>query len=422
MKPIVLHCDRTTKILSSIQTVLGSDLTTISLRIRKGLCRISAQSKDVSIALDTPAEGEGEFGLYASTLRHMLQGRNVLNMSLNSKKSQLEFYEEGSKTNSYKGSISTVPYLKINVDNPDDKAHYISWASGMIQHFDQARKLLALKDMVNAGSGSEQLSIRVKEGKMICGSYDKVHMGIYSTVVDIRDAMSFSIPFDVLKRVMALIDMSREDPRFKAEENEQDMEMAVDSGSLYLKAFNMRASLRMVQADVKPFDIAIDLLLKCHEQISSECIISGAHLRGFTENILSINEQGQPLKILFAGCENSNGAAVEKSKGPRKRKKEKKAKDKKQNGDGTEATSIMTCEYSTAYGHMTEKFEGKNAKGPETEIHVLPETIQDFMRLIPAGDIRMAFCSPDNRNYPMLVIDGYNRQLGYMTPGISPRK
>ena len=406
--PITLHCDRTTKILSSIRTVLGNDLSAISLRVRKGLCRISAQSRDVSIALDTPAEGEGEFGLYASMLSHMLQGRNELNMTLNDKKSQLEFHEKGSKTNSYKGSVSTLPYLKINVDNPAKDAHYIPWASGMIQHFDQARKLLALRDIVEAGSGSEQLSVRVNEGKMICGSYDTVHMGIYSTKIDADDKMSFSIPFDVLKRVMALIDASREDPRLGTEDNEQDMEMAVDSGSLYLKAFNMRASLRMVQANVKPFDIAIDLLLKCRESISSECVISGAHLRGFMDNILSINEQGQSLKIQFSG--------ITDTKGPKKRKVEKKKKDAKQ----TNGTGAITCEYATAYGHMTEKFDGKSSKGPEASINVLPETIQDFTRLIPAGSIRMAFCTPPNRN-PMLVIDGQNSQLGYMTPGISPR-
>ena len=279
MSTMTIDCDRTTTVLDKIKTAIGNDLSTLSMRIKDDICRISAQSKDISIALDTPAEGSGTFGLYATTLDHMLSGRSALDMELNSKKSQLSFRESGSakKTNTYQGSIVTLPYIKINVDNPSKDAHFIPYSSGVIQHFDYARKVLAIKNITDSSDiWSEQLSVRVKDGQMICGSYDRAHMGIYSVSVDFENEMSFSIPFDVLKRVMALIDASREDPRFKKTEKEektekeQDMKMAVDMGALYLKAFNMRASLRMVQADVRPFDIAINMLTKSRESVLSD--------------------------------------------------------------------------------------------------------------------------------------------------------
>ena len=114
--------------------------------------------------------------------------------------------------------------------------------------------------------------------------------------------------------------------------------------------------------------------------------VSGSQLSGFLDNIRSIGEENQPFEIDY-----------NKKKG-------------------------LSCKYVTSYGSMSEQFDVQKSEGPNCNIRVLPETVRDFMRLIPSGDVRLAFCSPPDNKGVVLVVEGHNRSLGYMTRSLVAKR
>ena len=195
---LVFWCQTMSKVLSRMDSVVGTDTGTLSVRMKDSICRISAQSRDMAIAMDAPAEGEGEFSIYASTLAGLMQGRYRLSADLHPRKPRMSFRDDSTpeaRDGAYSGSISILPFVKINVDSPAKNVQSIPWSSGVIQHFDLARKYMALREIVSVADGSQHLSVRVKDGRMTCGSFDSAHAGIYSVDVDFPADMSFSHTF-----------------------------------------------------------------------------------------------------------------------------------------------------------------------------------------------------------------------------------
>ena len=73
----------------------------------------------------------------------------------------------------------------------------------------------------------------------------------------------------------------------------------------------------------------------------------------------------------------------------------------------------LTLTYESSYGRMSERLAASEKSAGKVAVNVVPETLQDFVRLLPVGDVCISFCKP--RKSYFIILEGLNSNLGYMT-------
>lgn len=350
--------------LSKIRSVFGNDISasTVSVKVQNNIMRIAAISPQVALSVDVldDISGNEEFAINPDALKHILTNRKSLDMKLEDNKALV-------KSGNYKGSLSVFPYTEINVEKPSGKA--VTPTADVLSSFNIARKHLALNDIILLDQ-SQLIRVRISKGKLECGTADKIHAGIFSSSTEDKNDTAFSITYDILKKVLALT-------------SSEEYEMTIDKRTLFIKAEGIRASIRMIQTDSKPFDIIIDLVNKASDSVLARARIPISKLRDFCDNILSIIEERQKLTL-------------EIQKG------------------------YVKVSYNTSFGSLEETFKVKTSK--ENEIHIVPETLRDFMRVMPSGgDAHLSICKniTGSGKNKVLLIQNSDQSFSYITSSVS---
>ena len=330
------------KAISKMKGILGTDLKILSCKFTKQGLSIGASSSAVSISFFLPeCQGKGEFSINEETLTKMLLNRDYVDCKLDD--SNLHFQKD-----KYKGVLTTMPYIAVEVEaSTDENLVHIPFNSDLAQHFNKARKHLALTNKSNSDSHN-YMYVKAENGTISCMVFDDVHFGMYRSETAYKgDPMMFNLVTSTLTKILSVTD--------KGEFN-----MTIGSDLVYLETENLKASITMTQSDQRRFEILLGMNEKIVKAIKSKVSLRGEEVTNIVTNMLSIYEDGSAIKVAIS----DEGASFK---------------------------------YDTTYGKISEVLVSEKKKG-KGALAVGPYVLEDLANVFPEGAMTMGITEMTNNN------------------------